>query len=83
VTIHASPLCGLTVPLRFDFTLEYELFPHLERAGLGNLPQALTVLEQALDIQSQLVAQDPSNAGWQRDLSVSLEKVGGIQAAQG
>jgi eukaryotic-like serine/threonine-protein kinase len=26
---------------------------------------------------------DPSNAGWQRDLSVSYEKVGDVQVAQG
>ena len=31
----------------------------------------------------RLAKSDPGNAGWQRDLSVSYEKVGGVQVAQG
>jgi hypothetical protein len=36
-----------------------------------------------LNIRRTLADQDKSNAGWQRDLSVSYEKVGGVLEAQG
>ncbi len=31
----------------------------------------------------KLAAADPGNAGWQRDLSVSLNKIGDVRQAQG
>ncbi len=34
-------------------------------------------------IISALAAQDPGNAGWQRDLSVSFNKIGDVQSAKG
>ena len=36
-----------------------------------------------LAIRERLAAADPSNAGWQRDLSVSQEKLGDVLSAQG
>ena len=35
------------------------------------------------DIRAKLAAADPGNAGWQRDLSVSWNKLGGVREAQG
>ena len=49
----------------------------------GNLDDALTAYEDSLDISEKLAAQDPSNAGWQRDLSVSYDKIGDVQSARG
>jgi Flp pilus assembly protein TadD len=37
----------------------------------------------ALAIFNRLAQADPGNAGWQRDLSVSYEKVGDVLVAQG
>jgi tetratricopeptide (TPR) repeat protein len=50
--------------------------------GLGDLTQAASLLDDAIGIQQQLVARDPSNAQWQRDLSVSLKKLGHVRLAQ-
>jgi tetratricopeptide (TPR) repeat protein len=49
----------------------------------GDLPGALKNYRDALAIRDQLTKEDPSNAGWQRDLSVSYEKVGDGLSAQG
>ncbi|MFP4634396.1 MAG: tetratricopeptide repeat protein [Nitriliruptoraceae bacterium] len=35
------------------------------------------------DVAEQLAARDPSNAEWQRDLSVSYNNIGDVQIAQG
>ena len=37
----------------------------------------------ALPFVEKLAKQDPGNADWQRDLSVSYDKVGDVQSAQG
>ena len=37
----------------------------------------------ALAISERLAKADPGNAGWQRDLSVSYNKIGDVQVAQG
>ena len=39
--------------------------------------------QQGLNDRQTLAEQDKSNAGWQRDLSVSYEKVGDVLVAQG
>ena len=39
--------------------------------------------QQGLAISERLAEQDKTNAGWQRDLSVSYEKVGDVLVAQG
>jgi tetratricopeptide (TPR) repeat protein len=49
----------------------------------GDLDGALKSYRDALAIVDKLAKQDPGNAGWQRDLSVSYEKVGDVQSAQG
>jgi hypothetical protein len=36
-----------------------------------------------LSCRSRLAKADPGNAGWQRDLSVSHEKIGDVQVEQG
>ena len=41
------------------------------------------LLEAARETLERLAASDPSNAGWQRDLSVSQEKIGDVLRAQG
>ena len=42
-----------------------------------------TSYQASLAIIERLAKSDPGNAGWQRDLSVSYEKVGDVQVAQG
>ncbi len=49
----------------------------------GDLAGALTSYRDSLAIADRLAKSDPGNAGWQRDLSVSYEKVGDVQVAQG
>jgi hypothetical protein len=41
----------------------------------GNLPAALTSYQASLGIAERLAKADPGNAGWQRDLSVSHNKI--------
>ena len=49
----------------------------------GNLPEALKSYQAGLAIADRLAKADPGNAGWQRDLSVSYDKIGDVQVAQG
>ena len=49
----------------------------------GNLPEALKSYRDSLAISDRLAKSDPGNAGWQRDLSVSYDKVGDVLVAQG
>jgi hypothetical protein len=49
----------------------------------GNLPEALKSYRDSLAIADRLAKSDPGNAGWQRDLSVSFNKVGDVLVAQG
>ena len=49
----------------------------------GDLAAAQAAAEQSRDIIAKLAAADPGNAGWQRDLSVSWNKLGDVRAAQG
>ena len=44
---------------------------------------ALSAYQASLDIAERLARADPSNAGWQRDLSVSHEKIGDLRQARG
>jgi tetratricopeptide (TPR) repeat protein len=53
------------------------------RQTSGNLAAALTSYQASLAIRDRLAKADPGNAGWQRDLSVSQEKIGDVQQAQG
>ena len=49
----------------------------------GDLAGALKSYRDGLAIAERLAKSDPGNAGWQRDLSVSYDKVGDVQVAQG
>jgi tetratricopeptide (TPR) repeat protein len=49
----------------------------------GDLAGALTAYEEGKTIRERLTAADPSNTGWQHDLSESLNRVGDIKAVQG
>ena len=53
------------------------------QSAQGDLAGALKTYQESQGIAERPAAADPSNAGWQRDLSVSLNKVGDIQSAQG
>ena len=49
----------------------------------GNLAEALKSFRDGLAIRERLAKADPNNAGWQRDLSVSYNKIGDVLVAQG
>ena len=53
------------------------------RTAQGDLAGALESYQAGLDIAEKLAAADPGNAGWQRDLSVSHNKIGDVRTAQG
>ena len=50
---------------------------------LGDLAAALRSYQASHSIFERLAEADPANAGWQRDLSVSQDKIGDVQSAQG
>ena len=52
-------------------------------AALGNRSTALDHYERGQALVQALAARDPSNAEWQRDLSVSYNKISDISAARG
>jgi hypothetical protein len=47
----------------------------------GKLDEALKAYRDSLAIRERLAAADRSNMQWQRDLSVSYERVGGVLMA--
>ena len=47
----------------------------------GDLTGALELFYKGLEIAKGLARADPSNAHWQRDVSMSHEKVGGVLQA--
>ena len=47
------------------------------------LDQAINAFHQSLAVAERLAQADPGNAGWQRDLSVSHNKIGDVEVAQG
>ena len=54
------------------------------RAGAqGDLAAALTCYQASHEVFERLARADPGNAGWQRDLSVSHNKIGDVQLRQG
>ena len=53
------------------------------QSAQGNLEAALKAYGDGLAIFEKLAAQDPSNTGWQRDLSVSFSKHRQRAVAQG
>ena len=53
------------------------------RRDQGDLTGALAAYDESLKIARDLAARDPGNAGWARDVSVSLNKVGDVRRDQG
>ena len=51
--------------------------------GHGNLSEALEHYLAANTAAERLAAADPNSVGWQRDLSVSYNKIGDVSVAQG
>lgn len=51
--------------------------------GQGNLSGSLSAYRESLAIRERLATSDPTNVMWQRDLSVSKEKVGDVLVAAG
>jgi tetratricopeptide (TPR) repeat protein len=49
----------------------------------GDGPGALAAYRKGLAIAEALAARDPANAKWQRDLSVSFDRIGDVLVAQG
>ena len=49
----------------------------------GDHPGALKSYRHSLAIMDKLTKQDPSNADWQRVLSISYERIGNVLSAQG
>jgi hypothetical protein len=49
----------------------------------GDLTAARTAHQASLDIAARLATTDPANTEWQRDLSVSHEKLGDVARAAG
>jgi len=49
----------------------------------GQISAARAPLEQSVATLERLSASDPGNAGWQRDLSVSHNRIGDVRRAQG
>ena len=49
----------------------------------GKLAEAHAAFGKYLAISRRLAAQDPNNAGWQRDLAAAHNRVGGVLEAQG
>ena len=53
------------------------------RVAEGDRAGALKAYEESLAIRRRLAAADPGNAGWARDVSVSLERIGDVRVAEG
>ncbi len=49
----------------------------------GNLPEALKAYRDGLAIRDRLAKSDPGHLGWQRDLTVSYDRIGDVLVAQG
>jgi tetratricopeptide (TPR) repeat protein len=58
-------------------------FKGFARVAEGDRPGALQAYEQSRAIRDKLAARDPDNAEWQRDLSISFDRIGDVQRARG
>ena len=52
------------------------------RLAMGDTKSAFAAAQQSAALMEALLASNPADAGWRRDLSVSYEKVGDVQKAQ-
>ncbi|MCU0857458.1 MAG: hypothetical protein MUC65_03530 [Pontiellaceae bacterium] len=66
---------------RLTYNFQFGLFIRMEN-DLG-LRARLQLVAAARSALQRLSAADPSNAGWQRDLSVSYDRIGDVLRAQG
>jgi tetratricopeptide (TPR) repeat protein len=71
-------------------TVDQPFYQYWARLGLGdirkqrgNLATALASYRDGLAIADRQTKSDPGNAGWQRELSVSYERIGDVQVEQG
>jgi len=53
------------------------------RLATGRLSEADNAYQRSLDIAQRLADDDPDNADYQRELSVSLDKIGDVRLATG
>jgi hypothetical protein len=60
--------------------VSYEKIGGVQQAQ-GDLAGALSSYKDSLAIMERLAKSDPSNAQWQRELSVSFIQVGDVQVA--
>ncbi|MGH8629433.1 MAG: tetratricopeptide repeat protein [Burkholderiales bacterium] len=51
--------------------------------ALGSLPEAVAAYDGAMRLAEKRAQDDPANTEWQRDLSVSHERIGDVLVAQG
>jgi hypothetical protein len=58
-----------------DLVVSYDRIGDVHSAQ-GDLSSALSSYKKALKIEEQLGARNPANTDWQRDLSVSYNKIG-------
>lgn len=49
----------------------------------GDIAGTMKSYREDLSIAERLAKSDPGNAGWQSDLSISYEKIGEVELAQG
>jgi hypothetical protein len=61
--------------LQRGLSVSYERVGNVQKNQV-DLPGALKSYRDSLGIREKLAKQDPGNAGWQRDLSVSYDNVG-------
>ena len=52
------------------------------RLAMGDIKGAFAAAQQSAALMEAILASNPTDAGWRRDLSVSYEKVGDVQKAQ-
>jgi len=64
------------------FLASLEKLADVRRVGLGDFAEALESYRVALAIRERLAKADPSNAGWQQDLSTSHFNIGDVLVAQ-
>ena len=83
---HAERVLDFAPPAIGDggsFAVWIALFVGDHRLSRGSTVAALESYRRAQAIAERLAASDAGNAGWQRDLSVSHDKIGDVQVAQG
>ncbi len=76
-----DPAAGAAADLRGAYWAQLGYGDHLARSG--ELSSARGAYEGARDVAQRELTADPGNTEWQRDLSVSYDRVGNVLVAQG